>query len=116
MISPNIPPASSVAEMVCRLVLKNPTRSDDEIAKEIRTTEKFVRTGRRILRAAGKLPSSGRLNPVGRKICELLRQNSQRSDKDIAAEVQRVCNSKTKPHAVTQHRAWLRAASSISQK
>ena len=112
MISPNIP-ASNVAEMVCRLVLKNPTRPDDEIAKAVGTTEKFVQTGRRILRADGQLPSSGRPNPVGRKICELLRQNPQRSNKDIAAEVRRVCKSKTPESAVTQHCTWLRAARAI---
>ena len=107
---------SEVCKAVCLSLLKKPPILNDKIAQAVGTSEKLVQTGRRILTAAEQLPPSGRLNPVGKKICELLRQNSQRSDKDIAAEVQRVCKSKTSKDGVAQHRSWLKAAGLIPQK
>ena len=107
---------SEVCKAVCLSLLKKPPILNDKIAQAVGTSEKLVQTGRRILTAAEQLPPSGRLNPVGKKICELLRQNSQRSDKDIAAEVQRVCKSKTSKNGVAQHRSWLKAAGLIQQK
>ena len=111
----------NVGKVICDLVRQNPSRSKTEIAAIARSripnsnaSPEFVADCRAVLTAAGILPQSSHLAPVGKKICELIRQNPERRNGEIAAEVRRILLSRTPSAMVAKYRYWLRCARSNS--